>query len=263
MSPETAFELQEGRIWIEARVSGRSAWGIFDTGADGTALDSEFAQSIGLRGLGSKSASTVAADVEVEKIGRVEFDIGGMPVLSPEAHALPLSKQLKDLRFILGFDVLGNAPFVIMPERKRITFEWPEECRGLPFVVDSDIRPTARLEVLGHLSYGSIDTGSAQGISLPRRWVEANATRLGISSGVEESKEILGGTVKSLKFTLEEMILGDSTLRMVPANAVESEEGSFAEQSSLWGNVGNQVLQRFESIAIDGKGRRMAFELTS
>jgi hypothetical protein len=170
---------------------------------------------------------------------------------------------LKELQFILGFDALGNSPFVIVPESRRIVFGWPKAHRGLPFVVDSDIRPTARLEVLGSISHGSIDTGSAQGISLPRRWVETNAARLGMSSEVAESREILGGNVKSLRFTLEEMILGDSKLRMVPAAAVESEEGSFAEQSAFWGNVGNQVLRRFQSIAIDGQGRRMALELTS
>lgn len=260
---ESPIELRDGRVWVEARVSGHSLWGIFDTGSDGTAIDSDFAQSIGLSSQGWKSGTTVAGDVEVEGVGTVEFDISGTVLSTSEANALPLSKQLKGLEFILGFDALKNSPFVIWPEKRRVVFGSFEDTGGFAFALDGDIRPTATMEILGASSYAFLDTGSAQGISLPRRWVNDHAERLGISTRAGESKKILDSKYESLKFTLEEMTLGNSTLTNVPAEAVESEKGSFAEQSSFWGNVGNVVLQRFESIAIDGRKRSLAFSQQS
>lgn len=259
MSTESTFELRNGRIWVEARISGQKLWGIFDTGSDGTALDSEFAHSIGLTSQARQSGSTVAGKVEVEKVGRVDFDIGGKAFSSFETNTAPLSKQLKELQFVLGFDVLESSSFVLWPEKRRVVFGPFDDSQGLSFVLDGDIRPTTRFELLGASSHAFLDTGSSHGISLPRRWVEANAERLGIHAKVAESRKILGSEYESLEFTLEEMVFGGSKLTGVPAEAVESKEGSYAEQSTFWGNAGNGILQRFEWIAIDGRKRRLAF----
>jgi hypothetical protein len=256
---EVAIELREGRVWVEARVSGRPLRGIFDTGSDGTAIDSESARSIGLVTQGHKSGSTVAGDISVEKVGRVDFDVGGAVLASSEANALPLSMQLDGLQFILGFDAMASSPFVLRLKERRISFEPFEHTKGSAFALEGDIRATARLKILGSTSHAFLDTGSPSGISLPRRWVDANARRLGIDAQASESRKILGSEFKSLRFTLEEVVLGSSRLADVPAEAVESEGGSFAEQSTFWGNVGTPVMGRFESIAIDGQARRLAF----
>ena len=234
--------------------------GIFDTGSDGTAIDSEFARSVGITELEGKRATTVAGEVEVHKIEALDFEIGRKKLRASEANTLPLSSQLDGLQFILGFDAMLDAPFVLRPREHRISFEAPGVPDGSPFVLQGDIRPTVGFKVLNETSHAFIDTGSAQGITLPKTWVEANAGGLN-ALDEEETRRILGGEANVSKFIIAHLILGECGLEDVPAEAAESEEGSFAEQSSLWGNVGNQVLGRFESVAIDGRSRRISLRL--
>lgn len=250
-------------MWVRAQIAGHQAWGIFDTGSDGTALDSEFARSIGLASRGVQSGTTVAGNVAVERLEEVEFDLEGKKLLSKETNMVPLSSELAGLQFVLGFDALEKVPFVIRPRDQKILFgPFEESPNESEFEIQGDIRPTTRLEILGESSYAMLDTGSSGGISLPRQWVEANASRLGIEASGWEKRKILSNDFLSMRFAIREIMLGHLRLKNVPAEAVESEKGSFANQSTFWGNIGWLVLQELESIAIDGQRRRITLTKT-
>ena len=62
---ETPFELREGLVWTRVRINGVDTQAVFDTGADGTALDVELADQLGLRSHAGPKGSTVAGDVQL------------------------------------------------------------------------------------------------------------------------------------------------------------------------------------------------------
>ena len=245
------LDYREGRLCIPIHVNGTDAWAIFDTGSDGTAIDTEFARRIGLNAEGAQKGSTVAGEVELRKAGPVEIEAGGHPFAAAEVMLLPLASQLPGLHVILGFDLLRETPFTVEYARRRILLDAlpPEE--HLPFLVEGDLRPTTWLEALGGRFEAHLDTGSAQGVSLPLAWVQAHAPGL---LGEESRREILGDPLSSRRFVLGRVNLGGAALEQVPGEAVSAQGGSFADQQRNWANVGNGVLARFR-LGVDGRRR--------
>ena len=237
-------------------VQGEATWAIFDTGADGTALDTKLAERLGLRGKGQEKGSTVAGEVEMVKAGPAEIAIGARKLPAAEVMLLPLAAQMPGLQAIVGFDVLRDMPFTLDYGRRRIALDALPPGQGFPFVLDGDIRPTTRLETLGGWFEAHLDTGSSRGVSLPVEWVKANAPE--VLKG-ETHREILGDVVSARPFTLDKVRLGGVELEGVPGEAVSAEGGSFAAQQTRWANVGNEVLRRFR-LGIDGRERRSIFE---
>jgi len=251
------FALRDGRVWIPLRINGEAAQAIFDTGADGTGIDTEVAMRLGLRTEGGSKGSTVAGEIELQRTGSVEFDISGRHLEAKEVVVLPLASQIPGLQAILGFDVLREMPFTVDYGRSRIDLDALPSGRGIPFALDGDIRPTTWLETLGDRFQAHLDTGSSRGVSLPLEWVKANAPEL---LKDETQREILGEVITSRRFTLEKVRLGGVELQRIPGEAVAAEGGSFADQQTRWANVGNGLLKRFR-LGIDGRRRESVFEL--
>ncbi len=251
------FELREGRVWTSVRINGVDTQAIFDTGADGTALDVDLAGQLGLRMQEGAKGSTVAGQVQLRKASRVVFEVAGRSVPTGDAVVLPLAAQLSGLRAILGFDLLRQIPFTVDYAGRCIRMGILPEGERLPFVIARDIRPTAWLETLGDRFGAHLDTGSAQGISLPLGWIRTHAPGL---LGQETRREILGDAVSTNRFTLDQVRLGTAELGNVPAEAVSAEGGSFADQQNRWANVGNGLLRRFR-LGVDGERRIVVLQL--
>jgi len=256
-SVDVPFEYREGRVWTRVHIQGEAVWAIFDTGADGTALDSQVAEHIGLRGKGEERGSTVAGEIELVRAGPAEIAIGPRKLPAEDVMLVPLAAQMPGLQAIVGFDVLREMPFTLDYGKRRILLDVLPAGPSFPFVLDSDIRPTTRLETLGGRFEAHLDTGSSRGVSLPLDWVRANAPN--VLRG-ETRREILGDAVSAMPFTLDKVSLGGVELEGVPGEGVSSEAGSFAAQQTRWANVGNEVLGRFR-LGIDGRERRSIFEL--
>lgn len=254
---DVPFELRAGRVWTLVHIQGEAAWAIFDTGADGTALDTKLAERLGLRAKGEERGSTVAGEVDLAKAGPAEIAFGPRKLPTADVMLLPLASQMPGLEAIVGFDVLREMPFTLDYGRRRIVLDALPPGPRLPFVLQDDIRPTTWLETLGSRFDAHLDTGSSRGVSLPVEWVKANAPE--VLKG-ETHRDILGDVVSARPFTLDKVRLGDVDLAGVPGEAVSSEAGSFAAQQSRWANVGNEVLGRFR-LGIDGRERTSIFEL--
>ncbi len=248
---EIPFEYRDGRVWVPIRINGEDLRAIFDTGADGTAVDSELAQRLGLRAEDGRKGSTVAGEVHLQKAGPVKIETGGYRFPLEEVMVLPLEAQMPGLQAILGFDVLRHACFTIDYAGQRLRLHALPAGERLRFVLEDDIRPTVWLETLGGRFLAHVDTGSAQGVSLPLAWVQANAPTL---LHAETRREILGGALSARRFILDRIHLGSSGVERVPGEAVAAEGGSFADQNRLWANVGNAVLERF-CLGVDGRER--------
>ena len=85
-------------------MKGATKSGIFDTGADGTAVDQRLSEELGLKRGHTQPATTVSADIGVVKTDPIEFSMGRTSLTADEANILPLSAHIEGLNFILGFD---------------------------------------------------------------------------------------------------------------------------------------------------------------
>lgn len=250
------FELREGRVWISTRIQGRPAWAIFDTGADGTAVDASFAAEAGLVGSGGQKGTTVAAEVQMVKAGPAEFALGTSTFAAEDVMLIPLAKQMPGLQAILGFDVLRRFPFTLDYRMGLIRVGSLPSGPAFPFIAEHDIRPTTTVETRSTRFESTIDTGSSKGLSLPVSWVSANAPEL---LGSEMTREILGSRLSARPFVIDGVRLGGIDLNRIPGEAVSSEGGSFAAQHGRWANIGNEVLRRFR-LGIDGVRRVSVFQ---
>ena len=252
---DVPFEYGDHRVWVTVRINGTEARAIFDTGSDGTALDAGLAADLGLVSQERGKGSTVAGEVQLGKAGPVDLDLGGHLLPAPEVVILPLASELQGLQAILGYDVLQHKLFTLDYPRRRIELGVLPPGERLPFVIEGELRPTARVEVLGERFEGIVDTGSGQGVSLPLAWVEANAPSL--LQG-KTTHEILGDKLSVDRFILDQIRLGSAVVANVPAAGVSADAGSYADQTRRWADLGNRVLDRFR-LGIDGKGRILVF----
>lgn len=251
ISSTAAFESREHRLWLPVGIGGDIFSGLLDTGSDGTVVDASVAARIGLEIADRVAGSTVADTFQVERGGPVAFQLGENELRAEAVGVLPIATQLQGLDVILGFDVLRCLAFTI--DYRRGTISWGEMPPGpqVPFVAADDIRPTVPMKVLGHAVTGTVDTGSARGISLPAAWLNRHG---GLDPGSGEKRSVLGATVTAGSFQLDTATVAGHDLEGVPGEAVNAEAGSFADQDTPWANLGNLVLERFQ-IGVDGAGR--------
>ena len=251
------FELRDNRIWVEVNLKGATKFGILDTGADGTAVDQGLSEELGLKRGKIQSATSVAGNLEVTKTDPIEFGLGTMSLTADEANILPLSTNIKELSFVLGFDALKKTPFTIDYSKNLLQFGSVPEGISVQFMLDKDTRPTTELKVAGAAVAAMLDTGSAAGIIFPVSWVKKNLAELAL--GEPQKRAILGSEYESQKFILKEVLLGGTSLPKVEAQAVAAEEGSFGDQEDNLATIGNPVLRMFRQVGIDGERKVITF----
>lgn len=238
-------------------MKGATKSGIFDTGADGTAIDQGLSEELGLKRGHTQPATTVSADIGVVKTDPIEFSMGRTSLTADEANILPLSAHIEGLNFILGFDALRKVPFTIDYSKGLLRFGSMPEGVSAQFVLGKDIRPTTELKVAGASIAAMLDTGAAGGISFRASWVKKNLAKLRLEE--PQKRVILGSGYESRKFTLERVLLGGTRLTKVEAEAVAAEKGAFGDQEESLAEIGNAVLKMFEQVGIDGERRVVTF----
>jgi predicted aspartyl protease len=250
------FEYPRSRVWVRARVMQREAFGILDTGADGTAIDSVFASKVGLETKGMEKGTVEADELELTKAGPASFDLGPAKLEAEGVYVVPLASRVPGL-VIIGFDTMRKVPFTLDYSSKTLELG-PRKGREVPFALEKDLRPSVPAEILGERFSGVLDTGSGTGISLPLQWVEKNASRLKVDLGPRSERTLLGeGKLRSRGFVLGRLILAEIALEDVKAEGVESEKGSASDQETNWASVGNLVLGKLGWVGFDGRRRRM------
>ncbi|MDG6901365.1 MAG: hypothetical protein JRM80_05325 [Nitrososphaerota archaeon] len=248
------FEYKGQRVWVRAKIGPQDAFGTLDTGADGTAIDAGLAPKVGLVARGSEAGIVEEGELRLETSGPARFDLGAVKLEVEKVYILPLALRVANLDFILGVDALAQTPFTLDYPTTRIELRLGSG-RSVPFASMEDIRPTLRLEILGEEFTGTVDTGSGGGLSLPLRWVEKNASRLGVHLGRGSERTILGqGRLQFHDFRIGRVAIEGVEMEGVPTEGVTSEKGSASDQSSNWASVG-KVLERIGRIGVDCRRR--------
>ena len=131
-SDAVPFELFRGnRIVVPARINGRAAQVILDTGASATTLDRSYARSIGLpegrkitgRGAGGTVEAELVSDVTIE-IGGMRLDKMTVGVIDLAAVSRPLGRPLT---IILGRDFFDSAVVSIDWASKTLRIQRPQQ----------------------------------------------------------------------------------------------------------------------------------------
>ena len=276
---EVPFELSGNYVFVEVRVNGREASFAFDTGAQGTAINSDLARRMGIKA--SFNATAVGADGPVQvsvapgqwvELGSLSFGRVDL-ILVPLAH---LEERLgRPIDGIVGSDLLDGRVVVVDQDRRvieisdRRTFrsaDWGEPCtlsgvpghmtvRGAiqlldgawvegPFVVDS-----------GAGRFLTLATPFSQQYDLESR-VGPTYLIPGGGAGIAGSRQRVGH-VRGFRFCDLE-VRGDKHLEEsagIPASLSQVTSGVLSRRS-LAGLLGSGILNRF-NIAYDASGRRM------
>lgn len=210
---------------VSAVIQGRTVRALIDSGAEYSAIDREFAESLGLKsgfnmpliayGVGGGpqmgrgvGVSLSAGGLKISRLQAAVLDLG--PVASPRGLATPI---------ILGQDVLGEAVIELDLSRPRRAGRRLRFLAAVPTAADMVAAPARRqgralrTEVIveGALIDALIDTGSSSALALS----EAEARKAGLLDGrptTPGSTLVLGGAMASRLIRVGSLTAGGSDL---------------------------------------------------
>jgi hypothetical protein len=253
------MELFGGRPVVSVRVNDQGPFKfIFDTGAAGTVVGTELAHELGLPDKGQILAGRPGAAAPVPAtVTRIEkLELGEAHVSGLFAVSLSLSTLWKGSDKPRGILSAASFPGLL------ITFDYParqiELRRGELPAADGqsifqwdreDVLPTVPLTLNDVKLKAHLDSGSAFGISVSRKYAEL--LRLA-SKPVEGPKQ---KTVDGESTVSVAKLVG---LAKIGQFTIESPQVRFTEGEPT-GGIGSEVLQQF-SVTLDSKNRRIRLE---
>lgn len=250
------------RLIMDASLNGYETTMILDSGAEATAIDKSFADSIGLKGEGELSASGVGGTTKVSIAQGVTIELGNLKATNLTVIILDLSfigeRIGHPLNVIFGEEVFNELIVDIDYPNERIAFHKPEvfSTEGLSEPITIVSAQGGQKEIAVSINglapaLVGLDTGSFDTITLFKPWTDAN----GVLDGLTTSTRLgggVGGQSVALVGTVQSIEVGGHRLTQVPVTFFQSEEGSFAT-TEIAGNMGVQVFRQFRTTFDFGK----------
>jgi predicted aspartyl protease len=254
-----------GHIWVRPLINGKDmGWFLFDTGANGTVLDSKIAKKLEMpvvgavdsTGIGGRSPAKMRFAKSMQLAGvRIE----DVPVVSRDLSRLERSFGSK-VAGILGMDLLSQGIIVYDESKLRVEFHVPDTFKlprgkweAMPI---HNAKPAVRLEYEGHVGLFVIDTGAPGRLIFGpqaterHRMLEGRKTKRASASGT-------GGSVKARTGLIEYVKWGGQRFEEVPAMFLTENEGAGADVLRD-GIVGANLIRRFVMV-FDIEGERIAY----
>lgn len=250
------------RVIIDAEVNGHATNMILDSGAEATAIDKTFADSIGLKGEGELSAGGVAGSTKVSIAKGVTIELGNLKATNLTVIIIDLAfigeRIGHPLNVIFGEEVFNELIVDIDYPGERIAFHRPEafSTDGLGSSVEISSAQGGQKEIpvsvngLAPALVG-LDTGSGDTITFFKPWTDAN----NILDGMKTSTRLgggVGGEAVALIGTVQSIEVGGYRLDNVPVSFFRTAEGSFAT-TEIAGNMGVQIFRQFRTTFDFGK----------
>ena len=251
------------RIYVPTKVNGRSVEVLLDSGADGTVFDRSFAESIGLKMVGSAVVTGSGGEQEAGyasgakmQIGNMSLDLGTVGVVDLTDVSARLAIPLP---VILGADVFLQSVVDIDPAGPTIAFHDPASFIPPPGATLVPLEPVGTLRVVRVSVEGLpdapmiFDLGNGGYMSLtPAFWQQhklldgrRTSTRSSGAIGGEQVNRV--GTLRTIRFA-------GVTFRDVPAEFDSPNVEIDSDREA--GNVGMPLLGRFRMM-IDFQNSRM------
>ena len=264
---ELKFEMVGNRIYLPAKLNGRSTSAIFDTGAGGTAVDLGLADSLKIPGDQPLQASGVGTATVTGRVLKDSFlEIGGQK--HPVLYAIPFGSlnaaEGRNLEVILGFDYIRQHKFQIDYATK--TFKvFPATANlsdlGTPIPIEfKNGHPHLKAKItLGDKTHdidAMLDTGASGG-GLTGRFTKTNPVPDSVKT--TPSTTIgggVGGFVTGRFLRLENLDLGGIQIAGSVASVNESRGGANGDNSAYDYLLGAEVLKRF-TLTLDYPNKRI------
>lgn len=249
------FHVHGGHIYLQARVSGRNALAILDSGAGATLLDSSFAAELGLVPEGAFSARGIGGSQEFAFARVDSYSVAGAVLRGQVLAVMPVREAFlpitgRSIDMIIGYDFLSRFVTEIDYSEETITLHLPGEY----------VPPSAAGFVQGVLSMNLIsfeaviedtipvtlllDTGAGGALHLTRTFIEGHGGTLGHRPSYSASVEGVGGAGSIEVFPVESITLGGFTVPCGEASVFEDS----GPLSMYDGILGSDILSRFTLV---------------
>lgn len=255
---------RQRRLVLNAKVNGNETTVLLDSGAEATAVDKSFADSIGLVGKGDLTARGVAGTAQVSIAEDVDIEIGNLKASGLTVIILDLAaigeRIGHPLNVIFGEEVFNELIVDIDFPNERIAFHKPESFSeeglgsAVPISAAQGGQKDIAVTVNGNLpALVGLDTGSFDTITFFKPWTDANGVLDGIKTSTRVSGGV-GGRSIGLMGTVKSIQVGSHTLDNVPVTFFRSDEGAFAT-TEIDGNMGVQIFRQFRTSFDFGNAR--------
>lgn len=258
------FELVDDYIYIKVRINNSSPLNFgFDTGADGTVINSTTANRIGLKPGEQISIKGASSTVKGSLMRNNNLRIGHMNINGVILHAIPLEKigggLGLDIDGIIGGILLRNHPLKIDFDKKNIEiysfdhFNYNGRGETVPFRLAGQAMPLISTELTLEKEQKisgdfGLDTGFSGTIMLNTPLVKKNRIASKIGRCIKlDYIGVSGIKNQCLAGRLKQVRLGKAVFRNVPVLLNQAERGALSWKSSS-GIIGNSILKRFNII---------------
>lgn len=241
---------------------------MFDTGTDPSAIDLRLARRLALPVGGSgRGVGAVSDEVPFTEAVLPWLRIGDLGIRNLFAPALDLSGLPFAVDIVLGYNVLRQLALRIDYRQRTLELAHPDlgaapgaPAITLPLVFYEHFPALAAIEVAGQpIALATIDTGSNAALTVGPDLAAA----LGIAPGAADQRlgsgAGFGGGRAVLRGRQLPVRLGPHTLADVEIDAPQAPRGDLGRPRRA--NIGNRLLGRFASVAIDYQREQICFEL--
>lgn len=254
-----------GHIWVRPRINGQDVgWFLFDTGANGTVIDTSVADKLGLPSFG-RIDSTGIGGSKLSEIRRADsMQLAGVRIADVPLVARDLSHMDRtmgmDVGGYLGIDLLTHGIIEYDERDVEIAFHVPDTYelpRGqwvrMPI---HNGKPGVHLEYEGHTGLFVIDTGAPGRMIIGPHVVDRyKLLRNRITK--RTSAFGTGGSVAARSGAVDGVLWGGQRFDGVPALFLTEHEGAGADILRD-GIVGVDLIRRYV-LVFDIAGKRIAY----
>lgn len=267
------FDNGNRHVAFQGKVNGRDGmWLVLDTGAGGSVLDAEVAESLGLQSVGEHQALGAGGSVQGSTVHGVDVELPGFSLLDQTMGTLPLTTLAAQAGRALD-GILGHPVFA----RCVVEIDYAKQCASLfdardytykgsgvslpitfidntPYVQARVVLPDGRA-IAGKFV---IDTGASTTLMLSPEVVEKEAVVASLAKTMTVQSHGVGGASAVRLARVAKLELGGFTLAE-PVTALQPAGTGRISAEGTIGNIGGGVLSRFKVI-FDYSRRRMILE---
>jgi clan AA aspartic protease (TIGR02281 family) len=254
------IKIQGDHLYVEAKVNGRPARFVIDSGAGANILTPEAAQRFGVTLKDQKIRATGAATVDAGLATVDRIEVGQASLEEETTVVLSLPPQL-EADGLLGYGFFNRFVVTLDYEHSRLTLTAPDkfhpapEAAVLPLKLISNI-PFVEAEADGKVGLFELDSGAGGALILFAPFVEKNNLRERYNPRIETiTGRGIGGLLKGELVRMPTLKLGNATVKSLIAELSQQRSGSFYDKTQA-GNIGSEVLRRF-TVTLDYGGKKV------
>jgi len=268
----TPIKIADNLVIVEVAVNGRTGNFIFDTGAEGTVINTSFATQVGLKSEGTTVGTGSAGSATAGIIRSTSLRIAGVEATDVTVYSLAIDPFAAALGIkidgVLGNDIIGQLVVEIDYAAAVLTLYDPPGYRPskdadvVPMTIE-DNQPfiAAAVSISGKRSLPAkleIDTGSTGSLLLNSPFVRRHRLLTSLRRSIGTRTGGVGGTGTSTVGRIAGIRFGRTDVAEPIAQLYTGTKGDNAS-GEYDGILGGAIFRRFK-MTVDMPGRRLFLE---